>query len=90
MTRCSSDWSKEQVASGLDLDATLIFNQAKDHRNISCGPRIVHLADNQDGVKSCPGQENCPNGKKKKCMECTAGKLDSGKEFPGKGMHGQY
>lgn len=28
--------------------------------------------------------------KKKNCMECTAGKLDSGKEFPGKGMHGQY
>ena len=65
MIRCSSDWSKEQVASVLDSDPTLIFNQAKDHINISCEPCLIHLADNQDGVKSCPGQENCPRGKQK-------------------------
>lgn len=63
MIRCSSDWNKEQVASVLASDPTFIFNQAKDHINISCGPRIVHLA--EDGVKSCPGQENCPHGKQK-------------------------
>lgn len=90
MTRCYNDWSKEQIASVLDSDPTLIFNQVKDHINVSCGPCIVHLADNQGAVKSCPGQENCPPRKQRNCMEYTAGKLDSGKEFPMKGVHGRY
>ena len=50
MTRCSNDWSKEQGASVLDSDPSLIFNQAKDYINVSCGPCIIHLADNQGVV----------------------------------------
>lgn len=50
MTRCSNDWSKDQFASVLDSDPSLTFNQAKDYINVSCGPCIVHLADNQGAV----------------------------------------
>ena len=82
MTRCYNDWSKEQISSVLDSDPTLIFNQVKDHINVSCGPCIVHLADNQGAVKSCPGQENCPPRKQRNCMEYTAGKLMLSLELP--------